>query len=196
MVATSSTRHAFLRVAGCTPRCALLRGTRTTACGFRACALNHVHSIAIEGISNTGWVVLPCRIGGIGSHGEPWNSPLQYEEHLLSTNNVTIRGQFTLDKSTQYPRPPGSVLCVCWLERPCVPRGTMHVLDSRQTHLAQHGHHYCTHHTPARFAGCYFSGGDDNVAIKNDTANVLIEDCVFGNGHGASIGSVPDTNGV
>ena len=27
-------------------------------------------------------------------------------------------------------------------------------------------------------------------------ANVLIEDCVFGNGHGASIGSVPDTNGV
>ena len=74
-------------------------------------------------------------IGGIGSHGEPWNSPLQYEEHLLSTNNVTIRG-------------------------------------------------------------CYFSGGDDNIAIKNDTANVLIEDCVFGNGHGASIGSVPDTNGV
>ena len=74
-------------------------------------------------------------IGGIGSHGEPWNSPLQYEEHLLSTNNVTIRG-------------------------------------------------------------CTFSGGDDNIAIKNDTANVLIEDCVFGNGHGASIGSVPDTNGV
>ena len=66
-------------------------------------------------------------IGGIGSHGEPWNSPLQYEERLLSTNNVTIRG-------------------------------------------------------------CYFSGGDDNIAIKNDTANVLIEDCVFGNGHGASIG--------
>ena len=25
---------------------------------------------------------------------------------------------------------------------------------------------------------------------------MLIEDCVFGNGHGASIGSVPDTNGV
>ena len=39
-------------------------------------------------------------------------------------------------------------------------------------------------------------GGDDNIAIKNDTANVLIENCVFGNGHGASIGSVPDTNGV
>lgn len=50
-------------------------------------------------------------IGGIGSHGEPWNSPLQYEEHLLSTSNVTIRG-------------------------------------------------------------CTFSGGDDNIAIKNDTANV------------------------
>ena len=62
------------------------------------------------------------------AQGEPWNSPLQYEEHLLSTNNVTIRG-------------------------------------------------------------CTFSGGDDNIAIKNDTANVLIEDCVFGNGHGASIGT-------
>ena len=31
-------------------------------------------------------------IGGIGSHGEPWNSPLQYEQKLLPTNNVTIRG--------------------------------------------------------------------------------------------------------
>lgn len=74
-------------------------------------------------------------IGGLGSHGAPWGAPHYYEQHLLSTNNVTIQG-------------------------------------------------------------CYFSGGDDNIAIKNDTANVLVEDCTFGNGHGASIGSVPDANGL
>jgi hypothetical protein len=34
-------------------------------------------------------------------------------------------------------------------------------------------------------------GGDDNIAIKNDTKNVLIDDSLFGSGHGASIGSIP-----
>jgi hypothetical protein len=39
------------------------------------------------------------------------------------------------------------------------------------------------------------SGGDDNVCIKNDTQGVLVENVHFRNGHGASIGSVPDCNG-
>ena len=30
-------------------------------------------------------------IGGIGSHGEPWNSMWQYEVPLLSAHNVTVR---------------------------------------------------------------------------------------------------------
>ena len=33
------------------------------------------------------------------------------------------------------------------------------------------------------------------VCIKNDTANVLIENVVFQDGHGASIGSIPDCSG-
>ena len=37
---------------------------------------------------------------------------------------------------------------------------------------------------------------DDNVCIKNDTTNVLVENIVFKNGHGATIGSVPDGNGL
>ena len=41
----------------------------------------------------------------------------------------------------------------------------------------------------------FVTGGDDNVCIKNDTANVLIENVVFENGHGASIGSIPDCSG-
>ena len=41
----------------------------------------------------------------------------------------------------------------------------------------------------------FVSGGDDNVCIKNDTADVLVENVVFANGHGASIGSVPDCYG-
>jgi len=36
----------------------------------------------------------------------------------------------------------------------------------------------------------YINNGDDNVAIKEGTQNVLVENCVFGYGHGASIGSV------
>ena len=34
-------------------------------------------------------------------------------------------------------------------------------------------------------------GGDDNIALKNDTRNVVVEDSFFGSGHGASIGSIP-----
>ena len=42
----------------------------------------------------------------------------------------------------------------------------------------------------------WVDGGDDNVCIKNDTSNVLVENIVFLNGHGATIGSVPDGNGL
>lgn len=73
-------------------------------------------------------------IGGIGSHGEPWNAPWQYEVPLMPANNITVRNSF-------------------------------------------------------------FTGGDDNVCIKNDTSNVLVEGCEFQNGHGASIGSIPDCSG-
>ena len=72
--------------------------------------------------------------GGIGSHGEPWNSPWQYHVNLMRANNITMRDSFV-------------------------------------------------------------TGGDDNVCIKNDTANVLIENVTFFDGHGASIGSIPDCAG-
>jgi hypothetical protein len=42
----------------------------------------------------------------------------------------------------------------------------------------------------------WVDGGDDNVCIKNDTSNVLVENVVFYDGHGATIGSVPDGNGL
>jgi polygalacturonase len=41
-------------------------------------------------------------------------------------------------------------------------------------------------------ANCNLECGDDNVAIKGGTSNVLVENCHFGTGHGASIGSVTD----
>jgi len=44
-----------------------------------------------------------------------------------------------------------------------------------------HGDYFWVHH-------CNFSVGDDNVAIHN--SHVLVSDCVFGDGHGASIGSL------
>ena len=33
-------------------------------------------------------------IGGIGSHGEPWNSPWQYQVPLMQASNITIRDLF------------------------------------------------------------------------------------------------------
>lgn len=36
----------------------------------------------------------------------------------------------------------------------------------------------------------YISNGDDNIAIKEGTQNVVVANSVFGTGHGASIGSV------
>lgn len=39
------------------------------------------------------------------------------------------------------------------------------------------------------------NGGDDNVCIKNDTTDVLVENVHFTDGHGASIGSIPDCYG-
>ena len=39
------------------------------------------------------------------------------------------------------------------------------------------------------------NGGDDNVCIKNDTTDVLVENVYFTDGHGASIGSIPDCDG-
>merc|ERR1712228_61341 len=43
--------------------------------------------------------------------------------------------------------------------------------------------------SPVWIHDCYFDNGDDNVAVHaNDT---LIENCRFGTGHGASIGSIP-----
>lgn len=46
------------------------------------------------------------------------------------------------------------------------------------------------HGDPFYIHGCYFSVGDDNVAIH--ASNVLIEDSWFYSGHGASIGSLGD----
>merc|ERR550537_1149691 len=42
----------------------------------------------------------------------------------------------------------------------------------------------------------YFNGGDDNICIKNDTSNVLVENCTVGDGHGITLGSTPDGNGL
>jgi len=39
-------------------------------------------------------------------------------------------------------------------------------------------------------ANCDLNCGDDNVAIKGPSENVLVENCRFGTGHGASIGSI------
>jgi len=41
----------------------------------------------------------------------------------------------------------------------------------------------------------YFNGGDDNICIKNDTSNVLVENVTVGDGHGVDLGSTPDCNG-
>ena len=48
-----------------------------------------------------------------------------------------------------------------------------------------------THVNGLHIYNATINSGDDNVAMKNDTQNVVIEDCVFGHGHGASIGSIP-----
>eukprot|EP01103_Thecamoeba_quadrilineata_P007516 TRINITY_DN17380_c0_g1_i1.p1 TRINITY_DN17380_c0_g1~~TRINITY_DN17380_c0_g1_i1.p1 ORF type:complete len:397 (+),score=43.30 TRINITY_DN17380_c0_g1_i1:25-1215(+) len=44
--------------------------------------------------------------------------------------------------------------------------------------------------TNVHIRDCYISTGDDNVAVKTNTTNVLVENCIFGNGHGATIGSI------
>lgn len=38
-------------------------------------------------------------------------------------------------------------------------------------------------------SGCNISCGDDNIAMDSGTKNITIKRCVFGNGHGCSIGS-------
>ena len=48
-----------------------------------------------------------------------------------------------------------------------------------------------THVDHLTIRNCSISNGDDNIAIKNATSNVLVEGCYFGTGHGASIGSIP-----
>lgn len=48
-----------------------------------------------------------------------------------------------------------------------------------------------SHNVAIRY--CYISTGDDNVALKSGTTNVLIENCVFEFGHGCSIGSINET---
>lgn len=48
-----------------------------------------------------------------------------------------------------------------------------------------------THVNGLHIYNATINSGDDNVAMKNGTQNVLIERCVFGHGHGASIGSIP-----
>ena len=40
---------------------------------------------------------------------------------------------------------------------------------------------------------CTLNCGDDNVAVKGPSSNVLVEDCFFGTGHGASVGSITDS---
>lgn len=37
---------------------------------------------------------------------------------------------------------------------------------------------------------CHIDSGDDNVAIKPWSHDIVVENCYFGTGHGASIGSV------
>jgi polygalacturonase len=41
-----------------------------------------------------------------------------------------------------------------------------------------------------RVRHCTVSTGDDNIVIKEGTSDVLVEDCTFSGGHGASIGSL------
>merc|ERR1711920_1040375 len=44
------------------------------------------------------------------------------------------------------------------------------------------------HGTPFYIHDCHFDTGDDNVAVH--ASHLLVENCYFGHGHGASIGSV------
>jgi polygalacturonase len=37
---------------------------------------------------------------------------------------------------------------------------------------------------------CTIKNGDDNVAVKENCSNIVVEDCAFATGHGASIGSI------
>lgn len=46
------------------------------------------------------------------------------------------------------------------------------------------------HGDPFYVHGCYFNTGDDNIAAHAN--NTLVENCKFGTGHGASIGSLCD----
>jgi len=39
-------------------------------------------------------------------------------------------------------------------------------------------------------ANCHIDNGDDNIAVKPGCSNITVEDCHFGHGHGASIGSI------
>lgn len=40
---------------------------------------------------------------------------------------------------------------------------------------------------------CFISTGDDNVAVKPGSTDILVENCTFGYGHGCSIGSINST---
>ena len=53
--------------------------------------------------------------GGIGSHGEPWNSPWQYEVNLMRANNITMRDSFVTggdDNGQSAPHPLSSTRSV------------------------------------------------------------------------------------
>eukprot|EP01103_Thecamoeba_quadrilineata_P002312 TRINITY_DN12288_c0_g1_i1.p1 TRINITY_DN12288_c0_g1~~TRINITY_DN12288_c0_g1_i1.p1 ORF type:complete len:390 (-),score=34.36 TRINITY_DN12288_c0_g1_i1:110-1279(-) len=39
---------------------------------------------------------------------------------------------------------------------------------------------------------CFISTGDDNVAVRANSSHILVENCYFGYGHGASVGSLDD----
>ena len=39
-------------------------------------------------------------------------------------------------------------------------------------------------------SGCFIQNGDDSVTVKSGSHNVLIEDCIFQDGHGCNIGSI------
>jgi len=48
--------------------------------------------------------------------------------------------------------------------------------------------------TDITIRNCSVDTGDDNIAIKSNSTNILVEDCYFASGHGSSIGSIGEDN--
>jgi polygalacturonase len=142
-------------------------------------AANNLDNIAISGS------------GAIEGQGAPWwaafdTSGINRPKAMFAPSNCRT----VLVENVTLQNPPNTHISLRNLCREVVIRGI--TINTTSDVISVNTDGIDVNATNCVIQNCFISCGDDHIAIGGDSGGVIVTNCIFGNGHGVSIGSHTD----